>query len=1233
MKNPFAPLAASLASLLIAGLLASSAGPGRAAPSAALPLVRLPGHMSPGAVRRAALLGRKSGGEAVPLVLALPLRDPAGLDRLLHHQYTPGDPLFHHFIAPAEFADRFSPTPQAYAAVEAFARASGLSVTGTHPDRLLLDVSGPSSAVEAAFHVRLQNYAAADGRIFHAPDADPAVPASLAGKIAGVIGLQNSSVWRPQLQHPAYSFLPAQIGSGPIGGLTPSDVKAAYSLDQTPLTGAGRTLGLMELDGFTPSDISTYETSYGLPQVPLQTILTGGFSGVPGNPIFDEGPGEVTLDIELMAALAPGASAIRVYEAPNSDAGILAAFTQIADDNLAKEVSTSWGLPEDETASAMFPSENAIFQQMASQGQSLYAASGDSGAYGDTQTLTVSDPASQPYVTGVGGTTLNVFTPGGPYGAEAAWGDPTTATPNQPKGSGGGGGISTIWSLPDYQAGVAGLGSETQRNVPDISLDSNPNTGYSIFYGGGWTIFGGTSCAAPLWAAFTALVNQQRQINKQADLGFPNPAIYQIATGPHYRTGFHDIADDTTNLFYHTTHGYDNATGWGSFNGASLLALLAPPVVVNANPISSLTLTPSSVVGGLNAKGTVTLTNPAPTAGAVVTLSVGSGPVTVPASVPIAAGGSSADFVISTTAVTAPATVSITAASSGGTQSAALTVNPPPVTITPISLSVSPASVGGGASSVATVTLSGPAPAAGLTVSLASSDPAATVPATVAVPAGAVSATFPVTTVSVTAQVVATLSATLNSVTQTTTLTVEAPELEPLTLSPGTVIGGTSAVATLTLTFPAPAGGAAIALTSSAASAVVPATVTIPAGQTTVPVTITTSAVPTTAAVTLTATYAGVTKKATLTVQAALLAGLTLAPPTVIGGTSTVGILSLGSPAPAGGFSAILSSSDPAALLPATLDIPAGAVSVSFPIPTAVVPAAVAATLTASLNGVDQSATLTIQPIQLTALALTPKSVVTGAPVTGSLTLNAPAPAGGLVVTLSSSGTAATVPGSLLIPAGAETASFAVATPHAGSVTISALLAGVTQTATLTISGAPGTTYPAGLNLISAPYDYSGVPLDSLFGYTGVVLAAWQPVAAAYALTPAPPAEAMHLGHGYWVNLPAAVTLSSAGTPADKTHDFPIALQPGWNQIGDPFTTPVTLGNVGVSAGSGAAVPFNQAATASPLLVSSLVYRYAPKQGTTAAGYVWVRGTESLQPGLGYWVYAYQAVTLNIPHP
>jgi len=1195
-------------------------------------MVRLPGHVSPNILLRSTLLGRKTGTDSVPLALALPLRDPAGLERLLLRQYTPGDPLFHHFITPEEFTSRFSPTAQTYAAVAAFARMKGLTVTQTHPNRLLLEVSGPASAVEAAFQVHLRNFESPEGRVFHAPNAEPSIPAALMGKLAGVIGLENSAVWRSHAarRQGLPQTVGTPIGTGVEGGLTPSDIKAAYNLSATTLTGRGQTLGLYEADGYSPSDIASYASSFGLPFIPLKNVLVNGATGVPS---ASDGPGEVTLDIELMMALAPGATAIYVYETPNDGPGILAGYAQIANDDIAKEVSTSWGETENNLPAVFSQAENTIFLQMAAQGQSIYAAAGDTGAYDDTVNLSVDDPASQPYVTGVGGTSLNVVSAGGAYESESTWSNPTPELFGPPKGSGGGGGISDVWMISDYQNTVSTLASTTQRNVPDVSLDSDPNTGYSIFYNGGFTVYGGTSCAAPLWAAFTALVNEQREANGEADLGFANPTIYQIAQGPHYGSAFHDIRDHSSNLFYEALPGYDNATGWGSFNGAGLLTQMAPAVVANANPVASLTLAPPTVVGGLTSTATVTLTNPAPTGGASVSVTLGTGPATVASpNVVIAAGSTTATFVVSTTAVTASTPVSVTASYLGGSQAAILTVTPPPATITPLSLTLSPDTVGGGAPSTGTVTLTGPAPAGGLSVTLSSSSGAATVPTSVAVPAGAVSATFPVQSAAVTAQIVVTLSATLNGATQTAMLTVQAPELEPIVLTPSSVIGGTGAAAALTLTFPAPAGGAIITLTGSTpAAATLPASATIPAGQTTVSVPITTNAVTVTQAVTITAAYGGVTKTAKLTVKAALLNGLSLAPASVIGGAATVATLSLGSNAPADGLTATLSSSDQAAQVPATLIIPPGATSASVVVTTSSVSAPVQATLTADLGTGKQTVVLSIQPVQITSLTLAPASVVTGTPAIGTVSLNAPAPAGGLAVTLTSSGAAATVPATVLVPAGTARGTFTAATPHPGSAILSASLAGAAQTATLTVTGALGTTYPAGVNLLSAPYDYSGMGLDSVFGYTGVVLATEQPSTGAYAFSPAAPADALYLGHGYWVNLPHAVTLSTVGTPAPAGQDFSVALSPGWNQIGQPYTTSETLGSLNVSGGGGA-VSFDQASAAAPLLVSSLVYRYAPGTGATAAGYIWVRDTDTLQPGLGYWIYAYRAVTLVFPH-
>ena len=557
-------------------------------------MVRLHGHVPAKAIANAQFLGSLPATTEIPMVFSLPLRNQQELAVLLKRVYDPADALYGHYLTPQEFTDRFGPTQDDYDAVIGHTRSLGLTVTGTHPNRTLLDVSGSAAAVEAAFNLRLNHHQAPDGRKFYAPDKDPEVPDFIASRITGVIGLDNAAVW-----HAHSRFVPAeemtltrpfQIGTGPGGGLTPGDIQTAYNLNGVAANGAGQTLGLFELDGYNTADVARYVSYYGLPSVPLQNVLIDRFSGRAGS-----GADEVTLDIELQIALAPGASKIIVYEGPNSNTGVVHIYNRIATDNLAKQISTSWGLSEGQSSAAVISSENAAFQQMAAQGQSIYAASGDSGAYDNGSTLSVDDPASQPYMVGVGGTQL-FLNAGETYSHETTWNVNNTVN-----GGAGGGGVSSLWSIPSWQQGVTTAASATMRNVPDVSLNADQYTGYSIYYKGGWWIYGGTSCAAPLWAAFTARVNQQRLANGMTTLGFANPAIYQIATGAGYGTGFHDIADGSTNLHYRAATGYDNATGWGSFNGANLMAALATP----AAPIN-----PPSPPTGLTAtagNGTVTL--------------------------------------------------------------------------------------------------------------------------------------------------------------------------------------------------------------------------------------------------------------------------------------------------------------------------------------------------------------------------------------------------------------------------------------------------------------------------------------------------------------------------------------------------------------------------------------------------------------------------------------------------
>ena len=590
--------AAALGLALLGLMAAGSPAPVAAAPAAAPAFRSLTGHIPP-AVAHSQAVAALDSTRLLSLALTLPLRNQAELADLLRAQADPEDPRFGQFLTPQAFAARFSPTQADYDRVAAYARSVGLVVTGTHPNRTVLDVAAPAASAERAFGLHLLVYQSLrDGRFFFAPNAEPRIPAGLASVVSGVIGLDNAAQWHPHLRlKPATDFsqaldplaLPFEIGSGPGGALSPSDIKKAYNLAGNTQTGAGQILALFELDGYAAGDVSAYEANFGLPSVPLQNVLIDGYSGASGT-----GAAEVTLDIELQAALAPGATKILVYEAPNSSAGVVDAYNKIATDNLAKQISTSWGEAENSAGATIRNAENTAFQQMASQGQSIFAAAGDSGANDNGSTLSVDDPASQPYMAGVGGTSLTTAGPGGAYTSEKTWNNGSTAN------GAGGGGISTVWPIPNYQAPVAGSaaskGSATMRNVPDVSLDADPNTGYSIYFQGKWVIYGGTSCAAPLWAAFTALVNQQRATNGLGTLGFANPPLYTAFQGANGATDFHDIADGSTNLFYPAVAGYDDATGLGTFNGANLLLDLsgkAPAPTVPSAP-TGLKATPGN---------------------------------------------------------------------------------------------------------------------------------------------------------------------------------------------------------------------------------------------------------------------------------------------------------------------------------------------------------------------------------------------------------------------------------------------------------------------------------------------------------------------------------------------------------------------------------------------------------------------------------------------------------------
>jgi kumamolisin len=507
-------------------------------------------EVSSGAAR---WVSRMPADQSLRLNLTLPLRNEAELDNLLRELYNPQSPFFHQFLSVQEFTERFGPTAQDYAAVIHFAQQNGLTVTGTYPNRLVVNVTGSVANVERAFQVSMGVYQhPTEGRTFYSPDREPTPNVGV--QLWHVAGLNNFSIPHPMSLTRASEAKPTTTGSGPSGYFLGSDMRTAY-YGAGSLTGAGQSVGLLEFAGYNYADVQTYFKKVGQPlNVTVTGISTDGSSLSCTGSCDDT---EQVLDIEVAISMAPGMNSVLVYVSDTSDVSI---FNRMASDNISKSLSCSWGWsPADPS------SDDPIFKEFALQGQNLFVASGDSGAYGRRSRDVY--PADDAYVTSVGGTDLTTNGAGGTWKSETAWND-------------SGGGISpNDITIPNYQqtAGVittANKGSKSYRNSPDVAAEANTDN-YICYDGtcaGGW---GGTSFAAPRWAGYMALVNQQSVTYSGKTVGFINPTIYSIGLGSNYSTGFHDITSGS-NGTYSTQKGYDLVTGWGSPNGTGLINLLAP---------------------------------------------------------------------------------------------------------------------------------------------------------------------------------------------------------------------------------------------------------------------------------------------------------------------------------------------------------------------------------------------------------------------------------------------------------------------------------------------------------------------------------------------------------------------------------------------------------------------------------------------------------------------------------
>jgi uncharacterized repeat protein (TIGR03803 family) len=567
----------------------------------------LRGHV-PAAVGHLKALEPLPATNRLELVIGLPVRNPVALSELLQRIYDPTQPEFHHYLTPAEFAARFGPSQQDYDAVIAFAKARGLRVTGTHPNRTLLDVSGEVADIEKACHVKLHAYKhPTEGRNFYAPDTEPSL--DLGVPVLMVSGLDNYWLPRPAgLRFQPLGKAPDAISgvkaSGPRGFLMGRDFRAAY-VPGVALDGAGEAVGIFALDGYYMNDVLAYQNLTGLPHIPITNVLVNGFSGQPGS-----ANAEIALDIDMASCMAPGLSKVIVYEAaPGSSTYALLNYMANDTNRLgqvaARQLTSSWIWWTVSVAA-----ENQIFQQFAAQGQSFFQASGDNGAIRGADC--VGQPiAENPYITIVGGTTLTTSSPAGDWVSEKVW----SWFPGITAASGGG--FGTNYAMPDYQRVIdmtSNGGSTTVRNTPDVACVADEI--WLIAENGEQNHGGGTSAASPMWAGFAALVNQQAAVKGQPAIGFINPALYAIGKSSKYASAFHDTAtgNNTNACFgpsrFLASSGYDLCTGWGTPNGSNLIsALLAPPAPLRIAPATGLTFTGPAGGPFRPATGSFVLTN------------------------------------------------------------------------------------------------------------------------------------------------------------------------------------------------------------------------------------------------------------------------------------------------------------------------------------------------------------------------------------------------------------------------------------------------------------------------------------------------------------------------------------------------------------------------------------------------------------------------------------------------
>ncbi len=559
----------------------------------------------PGPARAAAAtLGRAPR----TLALELPLRvDSAGLQRFATAVSTLGSPEYGRYASVPWLAHRFGASPATRARVLRWLRHTGATGVRIDPTGLFADATMGVAQAQRRFGTALERFRSGPSADALAPSGGrehARIPAALRGAVTGVVGLDTrrfiaGTATRARPRTPPSSGYPTRTGtaSGCAGalagpGFTPNQYLSAYGyspLQQAQLGGQGERVALIEIDGFQPSDVQTFASCFGLPMPNIHSYGVGIRNAL--------APGaEATLDLELLDASAPSLKEIDVYESAPIASDVLRSLTEPLSARGRKPdvISASLGTCEADVQAAVGTAGIETIEQTlelaAATGVSVVAASGDHGSTGclgtharPLDTLAVDFPASSPWVTGVGGTNLTLNSANA-ITSQVAWND----EPTLPDAGGGG---ASMFARPTYQDG---FDRSSQREVPDVSMLSDPLPGYEIYctakttcvtptQPSPWISFGGTSAATPLLAGGLALVDQDLRLHGQKDVGFLNPLLYGTARTATAGTTLSDVTSGSNDLSQAlfgrelgcctARPGYDEASGLGSVNLSGLDAL------------------------------------------------------------------------------------------------------------------------------------------------------------------------------------------------------------------------------------------------------------------------------------------------------------------------------------------------------------------------------------------------------------------------------------------------------------------------------------------------------------------------------------------------------------------------------------------------------------------------------------------------------------------------------------